>query len=141
MAKVQLLAILSLDGCLSEINSESRWWLRPESYGITEIRNKATFELNVDTSLSMLINWKKTEDDTICYLIEATIETAELVNAMFRMRLIDEIVLYTIPFISGNGRYLFGSPLPISYWDFIKQQTFNGSISQTIFRRKKSSSG
>ena len=137
MAKIQLLAVLSLDGCLSEKNGESRWWLRPEVYGITEIRNKATFELNADTSLSMLVNWKKNEDDTVCYLIEASIETAELVNAMFRMRLIDEIILYTIPFISGNGRYLLRSPLPISYWDFIKQNTFNGSISQTIYRRKK----
>lgn len=50
MAKVQLLAVLSLDSCLSEKNSESRWWLRPESYGIVEIRDKATFELKADAA-------------------------------------------------------------------------------------------
>ena len=137
MAKVQLLAVLSLDGCLSEKNSESRWWLRPERYGSAEIKNKATFELKADTSLSMLINWKGSEDDTVCYLIEASTETAELINGMLRMRLIDEIILYTIPFIAGTGRYLFKPTLPASYWSFIEQHTYNGDISRTVYRQKE----
>lgn len=137
MAKVQLLAVLSLDGCLSEKNSESRWWLRPESYGIAEIRDKATFELKADTSLSMLINWKVNEDDTICYLIEAGTETAELINGMLRMRLIDEIILYTLPFIAGTGRFLFKSALPTSYWNFIEQRVYNGGISRTVYQEKE----
>lgn len=137
MAKVQLLAVLSLDGCLSEKNSESHWWLRPESYGIAEIRNKATFELKADTSLSMLINWKGSEDDTVCYLIEAGTETAELINGMLRMRLIDEIILYTLPFIAGTGKYLFKPALPASYWSFIEQHTYNGGISRTVYRQKE----
>lgn len=137
MAKVQLLAVLSLDGCLSERNSESCWWLRPESYGIADIRNEATFELTMDTSLSMLMNWKTTEDDSVCYLIEAATETAELVNGMLRMQLIDEIILYTVPFIAGTGRRLLECPLPMSYWNFMGQQTYNGGVSRTIYLKKE----
>lgn len=135
MAKVKLLAVLSLDGCLSEMNRESRWWLRPESYGITEIRDNASLELTSDISLSMLINWKMNEDDTVCYLIEATTDTAEFINGMMRMRLIDEIILYTVPFIAGTGQHLFKATLSTSYWNFIEQRTYNGGISRTIYQR------
>ena len=135
MAKIKLLAVLSLDGCLSEMNRESRWWLRPESYGITEIRDNASLELTSDISLSMLINWKMNEDDTVCYLIEATTDTAEFINGMMRMRLIDEIILYTVPFIAGTGQHLFKATLSTSYWNFIEQRTYNGGISRTIYQR------
>lgn len=137
MAKVKLLAVLSLDGCLSEINRESRWWLRPESYGITEIRDNASLELTSDISLSMLINWKMNEDDTVCYLIEATTDTAEFINGMMRMRLIDEIILYTVPFIAGTRQHLFKATLPTSYWNFIEQRTYNGGISRTVYQRSE----
>ena len=135
MAKIKLLAVLSLDGCLSEMNRESRWWLRPESYGITEIRDNASLELTSDISLSMLINWKMNEDDTVCYLIEATTNTAEFINGMLRMRLIDEIILYTVPFIAGTGQHLFKATLPTSYWNLTEQCTYNGGISRTIYQR------
>ena len=137
MAKVKLLAVLSLDGCLSEMNRESRWWLRPESYGITEIRDNASLELASDISLSMLINWKMNEDDTVCYLIEATTDTAEFINGMMRMRLIDEIILYTVPFIAGTRQHLFKATLPTSYWNFIEQRTYNGGISRTVYQRSE----
>lgn len=137
MAKVQLLAVLSLDGCLSERNSESCWWLRPESYGIAVIRDRATFELTINTSLSMLMNWKTNEDDSVCYLIEATTETAELVNGMLRMQLIDEIILYTVPFIAGTGRRLLETSLPMSYWSLAGQQTYNGGVSCAIYLKKE----
>lgn len=137
MAKVKLLAVLSLDGCLSEMNRESRWWLRPESYGITEIRDNASMELTSDISLSMLINWKMNEDDTVCYLIEATTDTAEFINGMMRMRLIDEIILYTVPFIAGTRQHLFKATLPTSYWNFIEQRTYNGGISRTVYQRSE----
>lgn len=137
MAKVKLLAVLSLDGCLSEKNRESRWWLRPESYGITEIRDNASMELTSDISLSMLINWKMNEDDRVCYLIEATTDTTELINGMMRMRLIDEIILYTVPFIAGTGQHLFKATLPTSYWNLIEQRTYNGGISRTVYQRSE----
>lgn len=135
MAKVQLLAVLSLDGCLSEKTGDARWWLRPERYDIEDIRKKVTSFLDEDTSLSMLVSWLQKEDDAV-YLIEASLETAEIINGMLRMHLIDEIILYTVPFIAGNGHYLFKPALPISYWNFIGRKEYNGGIVRTVYRKK-----
>ena len=134
MAKIKLLAVLSLDGCLSEMNRESRWWLRPESYGITEIRDNASLELTSDISLSMLINWKMNEDDTVCYLIEATTNTAEFINGMLRMRLIDEIILYTVPFIAGTGKRFFQSALPQEQWTLTSQKVYRNGVVRHIYK-------
>lgn len=136
MAKVQLLAILSLDGCLSEKSGDSRWWLRPERYEIEDFRNKVDSDLDEETSLSTLTAWLQRKGDAV-YLIEASIETAEVVNGMLRMHLIDEIILYTVPFIAGNGNRLFKTSLPMSYWKPIGNKEYNGGIIRTIYHRKQ----
>lgn len=136
MAKVQLLAVLSLDGCLSEESTDARWWLRPERYGIEDIRNNADSVLNEDTSLSMLTAWQQRKDDVI-YLIEASLETVEIINGMLHMHLVDEIILYTVPFIAGSGRHLFKSALSLSYWNFISHKEYNGGIIRTIYHKKR----
>lgn len=136
MAKVQLLAILSLDGCLSEKSGDARWWLHPERYGIEDLRNTADIVLDEETSLSTLTAWLQRKDDAV-YLIEASLETAEVVNGMLRMHLIDEIILYTVPFIAGNGNQLFESSFHVSYWKPIGNKEYNGGISRTIYHRKQ----
>lgn len=136
MAKVQLLAILSLDGCLSDVKTEGRWWLHPESYGLDEIQKKATFTLSPDHSLSMLISEREKKDSSV-YLIEATNETAKYINGMLQMRVIDEIILYTIPFIAGTGKFLFCRELPISYWKLTKQKMYADGVTRSIYRRKE----
>lgn len=136
MAKVQLLAILSLDGCLSEKSGDARWWLHPERYEIEDFRHKADSVLDEETSLSTLTAWSQWKDDAV-YLIEASLETAEVVNGMLRMHLIDEIILYTVPFIAGNGSQLFESALPTSYWKPIGNREYNGGIIRTIYHRKQ----
>ena len=45
MAKVQVLAVLSLDGCLSERTGDACWALRPESYDIDKLFDVADYEL------------------------------------------------------------------------------------------------
>ena len=45
----------------------------------------------------------------ICYLAEVTPEKADYINGLLRMRVVDEIILYTVPFIAGTGRH-FSSP-------------------------------
>ena len=45
MGKVQILAILSMDGCLSELNPKKRLFRSPEDYGMEEIRGKALYRL------------------------------------------------------------------------------------------------
>ena len=82
MAKIQLLAILSLDGCLADMKTEGRWWLRPDCHGISDIYNKATFELSPDYSMTTLIAEHEKQDDNTVYLIEATHQNADFINAL-----------------------------------------------------------
>ena len=45
MAKVQILAVLSMDGCLSDKVGDACWALRPESYDINKLFDAADYEL------------------------------------------------------------------------------------------------
>ena len=132
MAKVQVFAVLSLDGCLSEKTGDACWALRPESYGIDRLFDAADYELTPAYPTSRLVENKS---DAL-FLIEATHETSDYVNGLLRLQLIDEIILYTVPFIAGTGRYLFKTNLPISHWSLVEKKEYNGGILCTIYHKK-----
>ena len=132
MAKVQVLAVLSLDGCLSEKTGDASWALRPESYGIDKLFDAADYEL---TSLYPTSRLTEDKSDSI-FLIEATQDTATYINGLLRLQLVDEIVLYTVPFIAGTGQHLFKSNLPTSHWNMVEKKEYNGGILRTIYRKK-----
>lgn len=132
MAKVQVFAVLSLDGCLSEKTGDACWVLRPESHGIDKLFDAADYELTSAYPTSRLVENKS---DAL-FLIEATHETADYVNGLLRLQLIDEIILYTVPFIAGTGRYLFKTNLPISHWNLVEKKEYNGGILRTVYHKK-----
>ena len=132
MAKIQVFAVLSLDGCLPEKTGDACWALRPESYGIDRLFDAADYEL---TSLYPTSRLAEDKSDSI-FLIEATQETATYINGLLRLQLIDEIILYTVPFLAGTGRHLFKANLPSSHWDLVEKKEYNGSILRTIYRKK-----
>ena len=39
-------------------------------------------------------------------------EKADYINGLLRMRVVDEIILYTVPFIAGTGRHFFSPSCP-----------------------------
>ena len=116
MARIQLLAVLTMDGCPAETVSQSGQWLSPERYGINELKEDAVRILNENTSLIWLSSQVEKAGNSPTYMIEATNKTTSIINGMIRMRLVDEIFLYLIPMIAGNGCRLFQSFLPESEW-------------------------
>ena len=132
MAKVQVLAVLSLDGCLSERMGDACWALRPESYDIDKLFDVADYELTPAYPTSRLTE-NKTDS---LFLIEATHDTADYINGLMRLQLIDEIVFYTVPFIAGTGRCLFKANLPTSHWHLAEKKEYNGGVLRTIYRKK-----
>ena len=132
MAKVQVFAVLSLDGCLSEKTGDACWALRPESYGIDRLFDAADYELTPAYPTSRLTENKSNS----IFLIEANHETADYINGLLRLQLIDEIVLYTVPFIAGTGQHLFKSNLPTTHWDLVEKKEYNGRILRTVYRKK-----
>lgn len=132
MAKVQVLAVLSLDGCLSERTGDACWALRPESYDIDKFFDAADYELTPVYPTSRLTENKS---DSL-FLIEATHDTADYINGLLRLQLIDEIILYIVPFIAGTGRYLFKTNLPFSHWSLVEKKEYNGGILRIVYHKK-----
>lgn len=134
MAKVQLLTVQSIDGYMIDNYNELPAVLSDE---IEKLKDAAIRQLNENISLSMLIDWRENEPDRFTYLIEATKETRSIINGMFRMHLIDEIVRYTVPVMLGTGVSLYQQELPKNKWKVVKTAAYKDEMSLTVFRRIK----
>ena len=136
MAKVRLLAVLTMDGCPAETTGLSGRWLGSDQYGIGSLKESATCILNENTSLTLLSSWTENSDDSLTYLIEATEGTAGFINGMIRMRLVDEIILYLLPLMAGNGSRLFQGSLPESEWICTESRRWKDGIIRITYGRK-----
>ena len=93
MGKVQILAVLTMDGCLSsELYDKAHQDLCLDRCGLDEIRKNALYRVTPDYSISMLHEWRK-DCTNIRYLAEATPDTADYINGLLRMHAVDEIIL------------------------------------------------
>ncbi len=91
MGKVQILAVLTMDGCLSsELYDKAHQDLCLDRCGLDEIRKKAFYRVTPDYSISMLHEWRK-DCTNIRYLAEATPDTADYIKGLLRMHAVDEI--------------------------------------------------
>lgn len=132
MAKLQLLAIITLDGYLFD-RTVSSLWDTPDKYGLTRIRNRATQTLGPDVSFISLIQWKKEYEGI--YLVEAVPDTISVIGSMFRYWLVDEIILFVIPYIQGDGIRLFTEIPGPSSWEMTGNKCFKSGICRLIYRR------
>ena len=133
MGKVQILAVLTMDGCLSsELYDKSHQDLCLDRCGLDEIRKKAFYRVTPDYSISMLHEWRK-DCTNIRYLAEATPDTADYINGLLRMHAVDEIILYTVPFISGSGRHFFKSALPEQHWTLSSLKSYPNGVCRIIY--------
>lgn len=133
MGKVQILAVLTMDGCLSsELYDKAHQDLCLDRCGLDEIRKKAFYRVTPDYSISMLHEWRK-DCTEICYLAETTPDNADYINGLLRMRVVDEFILYTVPFISGTGRHFFKSALPETRWTLTSQKSYPNGVSRNIY--------
>ena len=60
MAKVRLLAVLTMDGCPADTTGLSGQWLGSDRYGISALKESAICILNENTSLTLL--YDRSED-------------------------------------------------------------------------------
>lgn len=65
MAKLQLLAITTLDGYLFDRTVSSPLWDNPNKYGLTKIRERATQTLGPDVSFISLTPFYRNKDIAI----------------------------------------------------------------------------
>ena len=66
MGKVQILAVLTMDGCLSsELYDKAHQDLCLDRCGLDEIRKKAFYRVTPDYSISMLHEWRKAAQTSV----------------------------------------------------------------------------
>lgn len=131
MAKLQLLAIITLDGYL--FDRASPLWDNPDKYGLTRIRDRTTQTLGPDVSFISLIQWKKEYEGI--YLVEAVPDTISVIGSMFRYWLVDEIILFVIPYIQGDGIRLFTEIPGPSLREMTGNKCFKSGICRLTYRR------
>ena len=132
MAKVQLLIVQSTEGYMVEDYTKRYPSLCEKT---AALQNSASFPMDENASLSMLIEGKKRKDSVATYFIEATPTTANIINGMLRMYLIDEIIIYTVPVMLYTGRRLYQSQLAKTDWECASTKIRKDGIVQTTFRK------
>ena len=55
------------------------------------------------------------------------------------MHAVDEIILYTVPFISGSGRHFFKSALPEQHWTLSSLKSYSNGVCRIIYILDKKS--
>lgn len=133
MAKLQLLAFITLDGYLFDRTVSSPLWDNSDKYGLTKIRDHATRTLGPDVSFISLTQWKK--ETKGIYLIEAAPDTISVIGSMFRYWLVDEIILFVVPYMQGNGIRLFTEIPGPSSWEMTGNKCFRSGICRLAYKR------
>lgn len=133
MAKLQLLAFITLDGYLLDRTVSSPLWVNPNKYGITKIRDRAMQTLGPGVSFISLIQWKK--EFKGIYLVEAAPDTISVIGGMFRFWLADEIILFVAPYIQGDGIRLFTEIPGPSSWEMTGNKCFKSAICRLTYKR------
>lgn len=132
MGKVILVAAVTLDGYLANSAGNAKRWLNGDSYGIEKMKS-SSHVLGTDTPLTMLPDWLNNSTPNSIYLIEAEPATTGIVNDLLRMRLVNMIIIYTIPVISGNGCRPFHSMLPESTLECYSVKRYKDGTVKTVY--------
>lgn len=62
---------------------------------------------------------------------------AEIVNALLKENLFDELILSVIPILLGNGTRLFQKQYPEQLLELVSTKTFDTGLAQLHYNRKQ----
>ena len=124
-----------LNRWLSDETASPEAVAQTEDYGMDEIRANALYKLTSDYSVSVLQEWRE-EGGSICHLLEVTAGNTEYANGLLRMNVIDEIILYVVPTIDGNGAHFFKSALPMNDWRLMENKTYRDGVIRLTYHKE-----
>lgn len=105
-----------------------------ETYVITRSPRKATGNTSFHSgNLKELITRLKSENGSNIFCDGG----AEIVNALLKENLIDELILSVIPILLGNGTRLFQNQYPEQLLELVSTKTFDTGLVQLHYNRKK----
>ena len=125
MKHYQLLATISIDGCLLNLTPESHWVLMAALYSLSDYMDLA----------GSMTGEKDTINFDECYpLIEARIDNIDKIKQMLNNGQIREMVIYTVPILAGNGNKLFDNISSLTIWRIAPNNTSSiSNITRTTY--------
>lgn len=114
MAKIQVITALTLDGYLPPAGGQWMEWFRHDREGLPLWLSRCTFTLPPGYPLIDLMCELKSMSEGCTYVAEVTdAGQVELLRGLFLYRMVDELVVYLLPQLSGGGLSpLADLPLP-----------------------------
>lgn len=112
MVKKTVLAVLSIDGCLSDNRTERSWMLRSDVYGIDEFYDAIGEES----------------------LVEADVENVGYVCGLLADGKVERLIVYIVPYLSGGNSKMFSTELSPTHWILESTKVFSEDVVCSVYR-------
>ena len=136
MAKIQAVIAMTLNGFLPETADTLMSWIRTDKQGFPYWHNRCSAFILPHSILDLLCE-KDRKDDSFIYLAEIIEpESVELLRGLFHYNLVDELIVYLLPFSSERGTSVLDI-FPPQQWQLYKTTSFSNGIYRLIYRRSR----
>ena len=136
MARIQIITAITIDGFLPESNNLLLQWVKTDSNGFPYWHEYSISQLCANyPMLDLLAEMEQNKNNSDVYLAEISDkESIKLLQALSRYHLIDEMVVYILPYISGSGISVFNDSTP-SQWQVHKTKAFSNGVCRIVYRK------
>lgn len=137
MAKIQVIMALTLDGYLPPAGGQWMEWFRHDREGLPLWLSRCTFTLPPGYPLIDLMCELKSMSEGCTYVAEVTdAGQVELLRGLFLYRMVDELVVYLLPQLSGGGLSPLADLPRASAWTLRQSRSFGNGICRLVYRKK-----
>lgn len=137
MAKIQVIMALTLDGYLPPAGGQWMEWFRHDREGLPLWLSRCTFTLPPGYPLIDLMCELKSMSEGCTYVAEVTdAGQVELLRGLFLYRMVDELVVYLLPQLSGGGLSPLADLPHASAWTLRQSRSFGNGICRLVYRKK-----
>ena len=135
MAKIQIIAAMTMDGFLPKADESLMQWVMNDAKGFPYWHEHSVYRLMPHYPLLDLLAEKHSDNNkSDTYIAEISDKySIELLRGLSRYNLIDEMVIYILPIIAGKGTPVFDDLSP-SRWSVHKTTLFSNGITRIIYR-------
>lgn len=135
MSRIQVVTAMTLNGFLPEAADAFMSWIRTDKRGPYWQERCSAFIL--PHSILDLLCEKDSKGDSFTYLAGIhDIESLELLRELFMYNLVDELIVYLLPFSAGRGTSVL-DVFPPRQWQLYKTASFSNGICRLIYRRPR----
>lgn len=127
---------MTLDGFLPNNDNVSMQWVINHKNGFLHWQERCSSFILPHSILDLLCE-KGRRDDSFTYLAEIRdLESLELLRGLFLYNLVDELIIYLLPFSTGQGTSVLSVFSP-QQWQLHKTASFSNGVCRLIYRKPR----